>query len=602
MIGQGQGPPQPSQAETGPQASVTSATGPQTGVAPAAGAEVGSPTQDADMNALGNTQSVATQSSSPAGTNRNTWSHAQGAAGANPMQTMLSSMVQARGSAQSSVRGPSSVSHLTNPFPKSVSSGALSQESTQVVSGMIEAFMHKVELQPGEKACLENSVGSLTGDVMGTVGDIVTAVQALIQGKGSIQSNQAGGVIGGGIDAAMKISSLVALTTHMVKSCVHGDALILLNQTAQHLINGTYLQHNFIVNGIDIAHGLSDSVVAFEKQDFHRFGTDIGVSLRKILLSTNNNQTQLPEGVPEEAIIQEATQGLMDGFFVQGSAVEITDTAHPDVDVIIDLHQCIAGNSDFFKEIWMALWNLFAQLSINGVQHGFLNTFNMGGNHQPKWAGELMVAMMQFPMAMEKCGVDSSKQKMFLEAVQTLQDLRVHVHMPDDRFRSENDDKKTEETTARMAKAVEDFTKWDFEGFGYEVGKMLRELIILAIPHNENMLITHSSQPQRAMPPPPMGEFNPEGSMEKYSRVKDMKAEDAKDKPASPIPMASAIIGGTVIFMLLARFIFVAAQLSASSSSDPELTNRADHERTSSITDTISDVMSDVEAGNSAVE
>lgn len=89
------------------------------------------------------------------------------------------------------------------------------------------------------------------------------------------------------------------------------------------------------------------------------------------------------------------------------------------------------------------------------------------------------------------------------------------MHMPDDRFRSENDDQKTEETTARMAKAVEDFTKWDFEGFGYEVGKMLRELIILAIPHNQNMLIEHSNQ--RALPPPPMSEFNPAGDAEIFS-------------------------------------------------------------------------------------
>jgi hypothetical protein len=574
----------------------------QTGKALATSVEVPSPAQVPDTNALGSTQGMATQSHQAAGANEmHGWSNEQGAASvtsANPMGTMLGLMAEARGSAQSSNHA-SSFSHLSSPFANHINGGALSQESMQVVSGMIEAFMHRVELQPGEKACLENSVGQLTGDVMGTVGDIVTAVQALIQGKGTIKSNQAGGVIGGGIDAAMKISSLVALTTHMVKSCVHGDALTLLNQTAQHLINGTYLQHNFLVNGVDIAQGLSDSVVAFEKQDFHRFGTDIGVSLRKILLSTSNNQTQLPEGVPEEAIIQKATQGLMDGFFVQGSAVEITDTAHPDVDVIIDLHQCIAGNSAFFKEIWMSLWNLFAQLSINGAQHGFnWNAFDMG-NHQPKWAGEVMVAMMQFPMAMEKCGVDSSKQKMFLEAVQTLQDLRVHVHMPDDRFRSESDDQKTEETTARMAKAVEDFTKWDFEGFGYEVGKMLRELVMLAIPQNQNMLIDHSTQ--RAVLPPPMHEFSPDGVVQKYSKVKDVKVTGPKDKPASPIPMASAIIGGTVIFMLLARFIFVAAQLSAPSSNS-EPTTRADFERASSITDSIPDVFSDMEAANSAVE
>merc|ERR1712224_29203 len=33
-----------------------------------------------------------------------------------------------------------------------------------------------------------------------------------------------------------------------------------------------------------------------------------------------------------------------------------------------------------------------------------------------------------------------------------------------------------------MAKAVEMWTTWDFEGFGYEVGELFRELIMLAFP------------------------------------------------------------------------------------------------------------------------
>merc|ERR1712046_83149 len=95
----------------------------------------------------------------------------------------------------------------------------------------------------------------------------------------------------------------------------------------------------FIVNGVDIAHSLSDSVVAFESHDSHRFCTDIGIALRKILLSNSQNATRLPEGMPQQEIIQEATDGLMKGFFAQGSAVQVTDKAHPDVDILVDLHQ-----------------------------------------------------------------------------------------------------------------------------------------------------------------------------------------------------------------------------------------------------------------------
>merc|ERR1719183_871563 len=56
----------------------------------------------------------------------------------------------------------------------------LSQESMEVVSGLIESFMHKVKLLPGEKTCLQRNFGVLAGDVMGVGRDVVTAVKGLI--------------------------------------------------------------------------------------------------------------------------------------------------------------------------------------------------------------------------------------------------------------------------------------------------------------------------------------------------------------------------------------------------------------------------------------
>jgi hypothetical protein len=483
----------------------------------------------------------------------------------------------------------------------------------QVVSGLVESFMHKVSLEPGEKSCLESSVGSLAGDIMGTVGDVATGVSALVAGKGSIQKGRAGGVVGAGIDAAMKVTSLVASTTHLVKGCVHGDALILLNETAQHMINGTYLEHNFIVNGVDIAHSLSDSVVAFEMQDYHRFGMDIGVSLRKILLSTNNKQAHLPEGVPEEAIVQKATQGLMSGFFVAGSALQITDTARPDVNIVIDLSKCIAGNAEFFKEIWMSMWNLFAQLSVNGAQHGFNLAALSTGSEQPKWAGELMIAMMQFPTAMQQCGVEATKQKEFTEALQSLQNLKMHVRMPDDRFRDESNNQKTEETTGRVAKAVDDFTKWDFEGFGFEIGKMLRELVMLAIPENDNMLVHRStggssgggsfnSAPVPAASSAPAPAPAPAGDLfgnvhQQYS-VHQQYPQAVSAKKNFLVTATSAVLGGAVIFVVLARFAMIAVR--ARGESSPSM--HADSQSTSSVANSVNGWVSDVESGDTGLE
>jgi len=242
-----------------------------------------------------------------------------------------------------------------------------------------------------------------------------------------------------------------------------------------------------LVNGVDVAHDLADGIVAFEAHDFRRFGSDIGTSMRKILLSDATHATRLPEGVPEQDIIQETTEGLMAGFFVRSTAVDILDTAHPDVDIHIDLHQCISGNAEFFKEIWLALWDLIAKLSANGMQHGLGNMFQPGNAKQPKWAGELMVAMMQFPSALANCGVSGEVQSMLMEAIKTLQDLKVHFTFPDDRIQ-------TEQAAEKMALAVKYWTNWNFKQFGYELGKLFRELVMLAFPQKYS--IDHSGRLQ----------------------------------------------------------------------------------------------------------
>jgi hypothetical protein len=229
---------------------------------------------------------------------------------------------------------------------------------------------------------------------------------------------------------------------------------------------------------VDIAHGLADSVVAFEARDFRRFGQDIGTALRKILLSNANSGTKgLPEGVPQQDVIQKVTEGVMRGFFVSGSGIVITDTAVPSVNIVLNLHQCIAGNSMFFKQMWMGIWDLFAQLSLNSQQHdlGSLLGGQNGQSQQPKWTGELMVALLQFPMALQRCGLGANTQSMIMDAVQSLKYVRIKAVFPDDQLR-------VMKATDRMARAVKAWTNWDFKTFGKEIGKLLRELVMLAFP------------------------------------------------------------------------------------------------------------------------
>lgn len=361
-----------------------------------------------------------------------------------------------------------------------------SVESMDVVSGLIEAFMHKVQLQSGEKTCLKNNIGAIVGDVMATILDAVAAIKTFINWKTASSRDKSDKLVAAGIDSALKLTSMVTMSTQLLRNCVHGDALDMLKKTGQHLVNGQYLQNRFLVNGVDIAHGLADSIVAFEAKDFRRFGRDIGVSLRKVLLSNARKGTRaLPEGMPQQDIIQKVTQGLMRGFFIKGAGFVITDDADPDVNIVVNLHRCVAGNSMFFKEIWTGLWNLFAQLAANPQQFQLPSVQPAASSgpavaapqkiRAPKWQGELMVALLQFPMALQRCGLGADAQRMFMEAIQSIKYVHVKMIFPEDRI-------KVMKATDKMAKAVEAWTNWDFDTFGKEIGMLLRELVMLAFP------------------------------------------------------------------------------------------------------------------------
>jgi len=457
------------QVQTGPTGAVQQAPSGYATQTPGYGAQTPgqAAVQAANSQSIGYNPNPVSYNPAPSAHEGNSFQPQGGMNGGNPMQSLLNN-----------IAGPMEAASQVQPQGGAINGAVLSQASLAVVSGLVEAFMHKVQLLPGEKSCLQHNVAQLTGDVMGTIGDVAIAIKALVEGHGSIQKHDTGSIVGAGMDSAMKITSLVAETTQLIKNCVHGDALLLMNRTAHHLINATYLGDRFLANGVDIAHELSKSIVHFEHHHYRHFGHDIGKALRKILLSNATNGTALPEGVPEQDI-QQATSGLMKGFFVSGSEVIITDTAEPDVHIDINLHQCIAGNSAFFKELWLAAWDLIAKLSANGAQHDFAQMFQPHqagqGGGQPKWAGELMIAMMQFPMAISRCGVDANSQNMLMEAIKTLGNLHVEFQFPDDRVQ-------TTDETEKMAKAVQAWTEGNYEMFGYELGKLFRELVIIAFP------------------------------------------------------------------------------------------------------------------------
>jgi len=360
----------------------------------------------------------------------------------------------------------------------------VSEESREIVHGLVKAFMHKATLMQGEKECLENSVSQLTGDIVGTGKDVITGVQSLMNGGmgqtgfGQQQQTKAqGNVASAGIDGAVKLVQLVTLSTTLAKSCVQGDALEMMKEAAHNFINITNLEHRFMVSGVDIVSYLADSITAFENHNYEQFGEDLGGALRKVLLSNSTTGKALPEGVPEEDVIRKTTEGIMSGFFIRGEELEITDTADPNVDIEIDLHNCIAGNRPFFKEIFRSMWHAMAQFSANGEQHGLDGLAQQPGQGTPKWTGELMVAMLQLPTALQQCGMGFDNEQMIGEALKTMGSLKFEFHMPHQKashpLRAIGD---------RMARGVTAWSQWHFHEYGHEIGFMLREFLLMMYP------------------------------------------------------------------------------------------------------------------------
>merc|ERR1719198_611409 len=100
-----------------------------------------------------------------------------------------------------------------------------------------------------------------------------------------------------------------------------------------------------------------------------------------------------------------------------------------------------------------------------------------------------MIALMQFPTALANCGVAQDVQEMFQEAIKTLGDMKVQVNIPRDQVNGNT-------VADDMAQAVEAWTNWNFQGFGYEIGKLLRELVMLALPQKYS--VDASGRLQRA--------------------------------------------------------------------------------------------------------
>jgi len=98
-----------------------------------------------------------------------------------------------------------------------------------------------------------------------------------------------------GMQLSANMQHMVHLAHEVVKKCMHADALAAFQLAGRHMRNMQYMEGRFRANGKEIAVELANATKAYEHNNPHEFGNNIGLALRKVLLSNTNN-TDLPEG------------------------------------------------------------------------------------------------------------------------------------------------------------------------------------------------------------------------------------------------------------------------------------------------------------------
>jgi len=368
-----------------------------------------------------------------------------------------------------------------------VNQSNISLASKGIVRGVIEGFFNG-KIDKLELDCLEKNVGDLSADVFQSGEDIVRAIIAIIpkiQAKMNIMTAVMGSdVMGRVTDAGSKIMDSVGRVTTIAKGCVKDDARLLMNKTAKHLMNMTYLANRLVVNTVNITEFLADSIVQWEDKDYGEFGNDIGTTVRKILLENGGNmEDQLPEGIPPPEILEEVMEGSLMGFFVQGTSLDITNKETGKIDMSIDLKSCIADNHLEFRALFKTAWFAIAKLQTTLKAQQKIKEFKAAGLEapapapagQPAFIGEGMMALAQIPSLLMSCNINSETKEAFGNGKDTMKDIALKMNFPDIPI-------DTAEVSLRVEQAAKFWETHDFDKLGIVVGLLMRDLSVLIHP------------------------------------------------------------------------------------------------------------------------
>lgn len=330
-------------------------------------------------------------------------------------------------------------------------------EAAIIVQGVVESFMNKQMLAKGEIQCLERGTRDLAKDVLTVAAHLVELMQRLLgtrrsmpglgmfanrsQPGGNASSENASDAVaaqatqsgapgffaerrleGGSspsllLDASsvimefgFSLQKVSALLHQILHSCLHQDGLHAIKLAAQNSRNISYVGTHLLLNGADVCEEMADARLKWKAGDLKGFGNQMGKALRKTVLSSRN-LTKLPEGMPETRILINITDAFLESFFGPGIAADVNTFRHGKVvdQFHVDLHKCFGQNADLLEDMWATIMLAYAKEAADRAS---------GVQHQRKIDFKKILAydMVQIPVALHKCHLDGTRQKMLRDA------------------------------------------------------------------------------------------------------------------------------------------------------------------------------------------
>jgi len=400
------------------------------------------------------------------------------------------------------------------------------EDASEVVEGIVEAFLNKQRLAPGEVQCLKQGSRDIASDVMTVAQHIVMLTQKLLGMREVVPGLEKYGVSGQTsekhspsptpapppppiatpmyaerrlqsenlmtasaviMEFGFSMQKVAALSHQIVHTCLRKDGLEAMETAAEHFMDMEYMGEHVIVNGADVCAELADGVAEWNGGNRIEFGHQLGTALRKVILSSKNITGKLPKGnIPSSAILVNITSAFLESFFGPGMMLEVhlfSDGSQED-HFRVNLHKCFGENADVLEKIWSSIVVVYGKAAKRRRDANLGKTAEQQEedvqSEKDEFKKVLAYNLVQLPTILEKCHVSKERQEMLKGAFTGLgYDDGMTFGF---RGVKERSDAEEENQLARSIRSWEDLQKDGGLSFGHELGKFTQGLITTMFP------------------------------------------------------------------------------------------------------------------------